>query len=86
MPTLKDGGTRAKVVAHPRGTGKRMLTDADIVDKYRSLTRSVITTDRQTAIEKAVLNLDALDDISALTTLLIPAVGSALDGGPEDGA
>jgi aconitate decarboxylase len=84
--TLKDGGTCAKVVAHPRGTGKRMLTDADIVDKYRSLTRSVITTDRQTAIEKAVLNLDALDDISALTTLLIPAVGSALDGGPEDAA
>jgi aconitate decarboxylase len=84
--TLKDGGTRAKVVAHPRGTGKRMLTDADIVDKYRRLTRSVITTDRQTAIEKAVLNLDALDDISALTTLLIPAVGSALDGGPEDAA
>jgi hypothetical protein len=63
-----------------------VLTDADIVDKYRSLTRSVITTDRQTAIEKAVLNLDALDDISALITLLIPAVGSALDGGPEDGA
>jgi hypothetical protein len=43
----------------------------------------VITTDRQTAIEKAVLNLDALDDISALTTLLIPVVGSALDDGPE---
>jgi hypothetical protein len=38
----------------------------------------VITIDRQTAIEKAVLNLDALDDISALMTLLIPTVGSAL--------
>ena len=84
--TLKDGGTRDKVVAHPRGTGNRVLTNADIVDKYRSLTRSVITTDRQTAIENAVLNLDGLDDISALTTLLIPAVGSALDGGPEDAA
>src|SRR6202161_254480 len=63
---LKDGSTRDKVVAHPRGTGNRVLTDADIVDKYRSLTRSVITTDRQTAIEKAVLNLDALEDISEL--------------------
>ena len=84
--TLKGGRTRAKVFAHPRGTGKRTLTDADIVDKYRSLTRSVITIDRQTAIEKAVLNLDALDDISALMTLLIPTVGSALHGGPEDGA
>jgi len=82
--TLKDGSTRAKVVAHPRGTGKRMLTDADIVDKYRSLTRSVITIDRQTAIEKAVLNLDALDDISELMALLIPTVASALDGGLKE--
>jgi hypothetical protein len=60
--TLKDGGTRAKIVAHPRGTDTRMLTGVDIVDKYRSLTRSVITNDRQTAIEKAVLSLDALDE------------------------
>jgi aconitate decarboxylase len=76
--TLKDGSTRAKVVAHPRGTGKRMLTDADIVDKYRSLTRSVITIDRQTAIEKAVLNLDALEDISELMALLVATVVSTL--------
>src|SRR5580693_1457716 len=77
--TLKDGSTRDKVVAHPRGTGNRVLTDADIVDKYRSLTRSVITIDRQTAIEKTVLNLDALGDISELTALLTPTVRSALD-------
>src|SRR5271168_2792408 len=82
--TLKDDSTRDKVVAHPRGTGNRVLTDADIVDKYRSLTRSVITTDRQTAIEKAVLNLDALDDISELMALLIPTVASALDGGLKE--
>ena len=51
---------------------------ADIVDKYRNLTRSVITTDRQTAIEKAVLNLDVLEDISELMALLTPTVVSAL--------
>jgi 2-methylcitrate dehydratase PrpD len=77
--TLKNGSTRDKVVAHPRGTGDRRFTNADIVDKYRSLTRSVIHADRQTAIEKAVLNLDALDDISELTALLTPTVRSALD-------
>jgi 2-methylcitrate dehydratase PrpD len=77
--TLKDGSTRDKVVAHPRGTGDRVLTNADIVVKYRSLTHSVIPTDRQTAIEKTVLNLDALDDISELTALLTPTVRSALD-------
>src|SRR6202040_740830 len=57
---LKDGSTRDQVVAHPRGTGDRVLTNADIVVKYRSLTRSVISPDRQAAIEKAALNLDPL--------------------------
>jgi aconitate decarboxylase len=77
--TLKDGSTRDKVVAHPRGTGDRVLTNADIVGKYRSLTSSVIPTNRQTALEKIALNLDALDDISELTALLTPTVRSALD-------
>jgi len=76
--TLKDGSTREKTVAHPPGTGDRLLTDADIIAKYRSLTHSLIDTGRQHAIEKAVLNLEALDDISTLTGLLIPAVRPAL--------
>jgi aconitate decarboxylase len=77
--TLKDGSTRDQVVAHPRGTGDRVLTNADIVVKYRSLTRSVISTDRQAAIEKAALNLDALDDITELMALLTPTVRSSLE-------
>jgi aconitate decarboxylase len=76
--TLKDGSTREKTVAHPPGTGDRLLTDGDIVAKYRNLTRSVIDTGRRDAIEEAVLNLDSLDDISALTDLLIPTVRAAL--------
>src|ERR1700691_3579723 len=57
--TLKDGSTREKTVAHPPGTGDHLLTGADIVAKYRNLTRSVIDTGRQDAIEKAVLELDS---------------------------
>ena len=76
--TMKDGSTRENTVAHPPGTGDRLLTDADIVAKYRSLTHSLIDADRQHAIEKAVLNLDALDDISTLTALLTPVVRPAL--------
>jgi 2-methylcitrate dehydratase PrpD len=76
--TLKDGSTREKVVAHPRGTGGRALSDADIVDKYRSLTRAVISLDRQRKIEDTVLNLEAVEDISELTALLTPTVASAL--------
>ena len=77
--TLKHGSTRDKVVSHPRGAGDRALTNADIVDKYRSLTRSVIAADRQTAIEKTVLNVNALDDISELTALLTPTALAALE-------
>jgi aconitate decarboxylase len=76
--TLKDGSTREKTVAHPPGTGDHLLTDADIVTKYRSLTHSLIDADRQDAIEKAVLGLETLEDISTLTGLLIPAVRPAL--------
>jgi aconitate decarboxylase len=76
--TLKDGSTVEKVVAHPRGTGDRQLSDADIVNKYRSLTSAVISPARQTAIEDTVLNLDAVKDISDLTALLTPTVASAL--------
>ena len=76
--TLKDGSTREKTVAHPPGTGDHLLTGPDIVAKYRNLTRSVIDTDRQDAIEKAVLNLEALHDVRTLTDLLIPTVRAAL--------
>ncbi|MEU4584868.1 hypothetical protein AB0F92_22675 [Kitasatospora aureofaciens] len=77
--TLKDGGVREAVVRHPRGTGDRLLTNTEIVDKYRSLTHSVVPRGRQDAIENAVLGLEALDDISQLTALLTPAVRPALD-------
>jgi len=77
--TFKDGSTRAAKVVHPRGTGDRNLTNADIRDKYAKLTRRVVSADRQAAIETAVLGIDALDDIAELTALLTPAVRSPLD-------
>jgi hypothetical protein len=77
--TLKDGSTRNKVVAHPRGTGERNLTNEDILDKYRSLTSSVISQGRQSAIEKTVLNIESVIDISSLLELLTPSVRPALE-------
>ena len=77
--TLKDGSTRKKVVAHPRGTGERNLTNEEILDKYRSLTRSVISQGRQSAIEKTVLNIESVIDISSLLELLTPSVRPALE-------
>src|SRR5271169_4914913 len=77
--TFKDGSTRDKVVAHPRGTGDRTLTNAEIRDKYAKLTHDVISAERQAAIEKAVLGIDTLDDVAQLATLLTPGVHSPLD-------
>jgi aconitate decarboxylase len=76
--TLKDGSTKNKIVAHPRGTGQRTLTNDQILDKYRNLTRSVISLDRQSAIEKTVLNIESVTDISSLVELLTPTVRAAL--------
>jgi len=76
--TLNDGTTRAAKVAHPRGTGDRNLTNAEIRDKYTKLTRRVVSAERQAAIEKAILGIDDLDDVAQLASLLTPAVNSPL--------
>ncbi|HEX4187680.1 MAG TPA: MmgE/PrpD family protein [Solirubrobacteraceae bacterium] len=77
--TLRDGSTHAATVAHPRGNGKNALPNPEIREKYRELTKDVIAADRQAAIENAVLNLDAVNDVSQLVALLTPPVRSPLD-------
>src|SRR5271169_527245 len=77
--TLEGGDVREATVTHPRGTGDHLLSDSDIVEKYRSLTHSVISPERQASIEQAVLGIDELNDISELMALLTPAVQSPLD-------
>ncbi|MGB8405852.1 MAG: MmgE/PrpD family protein [Mycobacterium sp.] len=76
--TFHDGTTIERVVTQPRGTGEHQLTNAEIVDKYRSLTHRVMPRTRQDAIENTVLGLDTLDDITVLTDMLTPPVTSAL--------
>jgi 2-methylcitrate dehydratase PrpD len=76
--TFNDGSTHAAKVAHPRGTGDRNLTNAEIRDKYAKLTRRVVSADRQAAIEKTVLNIDTVSDVAELADLLTPAVRSPL--------
>ncbi len=76
--TFTDGSAQAATVAHPRGTGDRNLTNAEIRDKYAKLTRRALSADRQAAIEKTVLGIDKLHDVAQLTALLTPAVHSPL--------
>ncbi len=76
--TLADGSVSEKTVVHPRGTADRLLTNADIVEKYRDLTRSVISAERQAAIEATVLDLEHLADVTDLISLLTPTVRAAI--------
>jgi len=76
--TFNDGSTLAAKVAHPRGTGDRNLTHAEIRDKYARLTHHTISAGRQAAIERAVLVIDTIDDIAQLMALLTPIVHSPL--------
>ena len=64
---------------HPRGTGDRTLTNDEIRDKYAKLTDGVVSPDRQAAIQRTVLDIDALDDVAQLMALLTPIVHSPLD-------
>jgi aconitate decarboxylase len=77
--TLTDGSTKSAKITHPRGTGDRSLTNAEIRDKFAKLTDHPINAERRASIEHAVLNLENLDDIAQLTTLLTPIVESPLD-------
>jgi hypothetical protein len=49
--TFNDGSTRAAKVVHPRGTGDRNLTNADIRARYAKLTHRAISAERQATIE-----------------------------------
>ncbi len=77
--TLTAGSTQAAKITHPRGTGDRSLTNAEIRDKFAKLTNHPIASERRASIEQAVLSLEKLDDIAQLTTLLTPMVQSPLD-------
>jgi aconitate decarboxylase len=77
--TFKDGSSHAAKVVHPRGTGDRNLTNAEIRDKFAKLTGRVISAERRAAIEKAVLGIDKVEDVAQLAALLTPAVHSPLD-------
>ncbi|MCH0564812.1 MmgE/PrpD family protein [Streptomyces sp. MUM 2J] len=74
--TLGDGTVHETVVVQPRGVGENRLSNAEIVEKYRALTRRAIDPARSQALEEAVLGLDTLPDIGVLTALLQPPVRS----------
>lgn len=71
-----------EVVDKPRGMDPP-VTNEEIIEKYRKLTISLLSGDRQKAIEDMVLNLEKLQDITELTRLLSAPFQSDLLAEPK---
>jgi 2-methylcitrate dehydratase PrpD len=68
----------ARIVA-PHGAPWDPVTNDELIAKFHALTDRVMDRDRATAIERAVVGLDNLDDVSDLIALLASPVSGALD-------
>ncbi|OJJ30779.1 hypothetical protein ASPWEDRAFT_43655 [Aspergillus wentii DTO 134E9] len=65
-----DGTSVTSTIKAPTGVDPA-LTNEGIVDKFRTVTKGVITEERQRAIEKFILNLEDVEDVNvALKALL----------------
>ncbi len=67
--TLKDGKTLKAEVKTPRGVNPE-LSNEEIVEKWRDLTKGVIDDERREKIEKLCLGLEELEDVTALSDLM----------------
>lgn len=75
---LKDGTVLQEFVSISRTVGAP-LTDAQVVEKYRTLTNGLIDPKRQAAIEDRILNIDRLGSLAEISALLLPPVAPAFD-------
>jgi aconitate decarboxylase len=73
---LKDGSTLQHFVAVSR-TVSQPLSNQQVVEKYRTLTKDLIEHKRQAAIEELILNIEKLQGISELSNLLSAPVEAA---------
>jgi aconitate decarboxylase len=67
---LRDGSVHTETREAPRGSEQSFASEADIVAKFRSLTRAALTPAHQAGLIEAVLRLDKLTDVKRMTELL----------------
>jgi 2-methylcitrate dehydratase PrpD len=77
--TMDDGTAHHIRVDLPHGAPTDPVTNDELVAKFHALADPVAGADRARAIERAVLGLDRLDDVSELVDLLAAPVAGALD-------
>jgi 2-methylcitrate dehydratase PrpD len=65
----KDGRTVRSDVEYPKGDPQNPLSWDELKDKFRTLTQTVISSERQEEIIKVVESLESVDDIRVLSNL-----------------
>ena len=63
------GQTFVKTVIVPKGEPGNFLSEAELKDKFASLTDAILGSERSAALANAVLNIDRTDDVSVLVRL-----------------
>jgi len=67
---LNDGSVHSETREAPRGSEHSFATTADIVDKFRKLSRSVLSSAQQQSLIDAMLGLEQIEDARELVRLL----------------
>ncbi len=67
---LKGGATLTETVEAPRGSERQFAGDAEVVGKYETLARKVLSPARVAALRDAVLGMDRLPDARQILGLL----------------
>jgi 2-methylcitrate dehydratase PrpD len=67
---FRDGSVETETREAPRGSEQSFATQAEIVEKFRKLTRHAMSEARQSALVEAVLDLEKLSDSKRVAQLL----------------
>jgi 2-methylcitrate dehydratase PrpD len=67
---FRDGSVERETRAGPRGSEQNFASEAQIIDKFRKLTRAAVAEQQQNALIEAVLRLEQLPDSRAMIDLL----------------
>jgi aconitate decarboxylase len=70
---FRDGSVEHESRDAPRGSEQNFASEAQIIDKFRKLTRAAIAEQQQNALIEAVLQVERLPDSRAMIELLRPA-------------
>jgi 2-methylcitrate dehydratase PrpD len=64
-------GACQTTIEHPRGNPENPLSDAELADKFQSLTEAIVGKETYEKLQAAILNLASVGNVSSVTQLLV---------------